>query len=266
MTLKTHEVTYSIQEKQIIDSISFEVNKGECVGLIGPNGSGKSTLLKNVYRVLQPDAGWISLNGENVKQQTARQTALQMAVVSQDAPILFDFSVKEIVYMGRSPHKKWLEADTLQDSEIVEEALEQVGMTKHTNRSFMSLSGGEKQRVLIARALAQQARYLILDEPTNHLDIHHQLQMMDLVKTLDVTVLAALHDLNIAATYCDRIIMLQSGKIVADGTPEQVLTKERLRSVYGVETDITIHPLTQKTHITFLSDVFLKTHQEVSSS
>ncbi|EHS57817.1 ABC transporter ATP-binding protein [Paenibacillus sp. Aloe-11] len=254
MNVEVKHVTFSIHDKQLIDDICLQVQKGDLVGLIGPNGSGKSTLLKNMYRVLKPDNGWITLDGRDMLRMKYKETARQMAVVSQDATQTFDFSVRDIVLMGRHPHKKLLEADTAVDYELVEQALKRVGMDTQAEQSFATLSGGEKQRVLIARALAGQAKFLMLDEPTNHLDIRYQLQILDLVKALQVTTLAALHDLNLAALYCDRMYVLQEGKVVASGITEDILQPSLLRSVFGVETEVCIHPKTGKPNITFLPD------------
>ncbi|AET60640.1 cobalmin/iron-siderophore ABC transporter ATPase [Paenibacillus terrae HPL-003] len=252
MNIEVEHVAFSIHDKRLIDGICLQVKAGEMVGLIGPNGSGKSTLLKNMYRVLKPDSGLVTLDGRDMLRMKYKETARQMAVVSQDTPQAFDFSVRDIVLMGRHPHKKLLEADTAVDHELVEQALERVGMDTQADQGFATLSGGEKQRVLIARALAGQAKFLILDEPTNHLDIRYQLQILDLVKALQVTTLAALHDLNLAAFYCDRIYVLKEGKVVASGITEDMLQPNLLRSVFGVETEICIHPKTGKPSITFL--------------
>lgn len=255
MNVSVEGVSYSVQDKQLIDSILLHVRKGELVGLIGPNGSGKSTLLKNIYRVLQPDSGRISIDGQNLHSISHRETARQIAVVSQEAPVAFDFSVKDMVLMGRNPHKKWYQPDSGEDLRLVEQALERVGLLQDVGRSFSTLSGGEKQRVLIARALAQQARFLILDEPTNHLDIKHQLQIMDLVKGLKITSLAALHDLNIAACYCDRLVVMKDGKVIVAGTPEEILKPELLFTIFEVATEVVRHPMTGKPLITFLPEM-----------
>jgi iron complex transport system ATP-binding protein len=255
MQVKVDDVSFSIQEKRIISDIYFQAKSGQSVGIIGPNGCGKSTLLKNIYRLYQPDCGQITLDNEVVEHLSAKKVAQKMAVVSQDASGSFDFSVKEIVLMGRAPHKKMMESDTLADRDIAEEALRKVGLTDYKDRSITTLSGGEKQRVMVARALTQQADVLVLDEPTNHLDIHHQLQLMDLVKTLNNTVITVLHDLNIAARYCDWIYVMNHGEIVTSGTPEAVLTEAMLEAVFRVHTNIIRHPITGKTHITFLSSV-----------
>ena len=167
-----------------------------------------------------------------------KQSAKELAVVEQHNEYNFDFSVEEIVLMGRSPHKRMLEMETAKDYEIVEAALREVGMEEFRNRSFSSLSGGEKQRVMLARALAQETGCLILDEPTNHLDIKYQLELMELVKTREVTVIAVIHDLNIAAMYCDYLYLLKDGKVVTHGEPKEVLTPENIKRVYEVNTTV----------------------------
>lgn len=254
MNIQVRDLSYSIQKQKLIDRLSLQVKTGEFVGLIGPNGSGKSTLLKNIYRVLKPDEGKVNLDHHDILNLTSRQTAQNMAVLGQESSLVFDFKVKEIVLMGRSPYKRMFEIDNDKDKQIVEQAMERVGMLQYGERSFLTLSGGEKQRVLIARALAQQAKVIVLDEPTNHLDIKYQLQIMDLVKSLDVTVLAALHDINIAAAYCDYIYVINEGRIEASGKPAEVLTCSMLQEIFGVDTDVRIHAVSGKPHITFFSE------------
>ncbi|WP_240374515.1 ABC transporter ATP-binding protein [Bacillus piscicola] len=254
MQINVEGVSSSIQEKRIISDIYLQAKSGRFVGIVGPNGSGKSTLLKSIYRFHKPDCGVITLEDNDIYKLSAKTTSQKMAVVSQETNNLFDFSVREIVLMGRAPHKKMWATDTVDDERITVEALQKVGLIDYGERSITTLSGGEKQRVMVARALAQQAEVLILDEPTNHLDIHHQLQLMDLVKTLNITVIAALHDLNIASSYCDQIYVMNEGEIVTSGTPEEVLTESTLQEVFRVNTNIIKHPITGKIHITFLSD------------
>ena len=255
MKLQVEHLSFSYQEeKKIIDDIHLHVKKGELVGIIGPNGSGKSTILKNIYRALKPDSGAVFLDGEAIYKMSSKKTAKKLGVVGQENSIPFDFSVGEIVAMGRSPHKKLLEGETEKDEKIVVNALKQVNLEHMIHKSYMHLSGGEKQRVIIARVLAQQTEFLLLDEPTNHLDIHHQLQIFDLIKELGVTVLSAIHDLNIAALYCDRLYIVKDGKIVASGTPVEVLTKEIILQVFDIHTDVIIHPLTKKVSITYLPE------------
>lgn len=223
-----------IDGNPILEGIDLSIPRGQFVGLVGPNGSGKSTLLRAIYRVFRPWAGRVVIDDEDVWRLAAKDAARKTAVVAQERMGEFDFSVAELVLMGRTPHKGLFDSDNAEDHAIVDRCLDRVHMTELRERSFLSLSGGEKQRVLLARALAQQARFLVLDEPTNHLDIRHQLDLLRQVRGLGVTALAALHDLNLAARYCDRIVMISQGKIVADGTPDDVLTNERIATVYGV--------------------------------
>ena len=236
--IELHDVSIRYGERTILKPLSWTVHEGEHWALSGRNGSGKSTMLRCIYRTLKPDAGAVYLDGLEVSQMTFKESARKMAVVAQHNYYNFDFSVREVVMMGRSPHKKALERDTAGDYEIVREALDKVGMGTFADRSFSTLSGGEQQRVILARALAQQTPCLILDEPTNHLDITHQLQLMRIVRSLDVTVIAAIHDLNIAAMFCDRIYVLRQGEIIAEGTPRQVLTVQMMREIYEVESEV----------------------------
>ena len=208
------------------------------MGVIGPNGSGKSTLLKCIYRVLKPTGGAVWLDGRALSDYSYKESARQVAVVAQHNYYNFDFSVRDVVMMGRSPHKRALDRDNARDHQMVARALETVGMADFAQRSFATLSGGEQQRVILARALAQDTPCLILDEPTNHLDIKYQLQLMDIVKGLDRTVIAAIHDLNIAAMYCDRLYAVKEGRVVASGRPEEVLTPALIRAVYEVEAEV----------------------------
>lgn len=258
MTLEAKQVSYSIHDQRILHEVSIQIKEKQFVGLIGPNGSGKSTLLKNMYRLLKPENGTVLLNEQDIFKQSSKTIARNLAVVSQETPVLFDFTVHDLVSMGRTPHKKLLELDQERDFQIVKAALNQTGIAHLEKRNFSSLSGGEKKRVMVARALAQQAKILILDEPTNHLDIQHQLQLMDLIQTLHLTVVAALHDLNIAAMYCDQIYVLQKGQIVCFGTPEVVLTPTLLQDVFGVYADIQTHPLTGKPYLTYVSEQYTK--------
>ena len=237
-------LSISISNKMIVDGVTIDVEKGEFVGIIGPNGSGKSTLLKAIYRYLKPRSGTIMIDGQDISSMSLKESSLKTAVVTQHNFYNFEFKVKDVVLMGRAPHKKGLEMDNEEDYEIVDSALERVGMTDFADRSFSTLSGGEQQRIVLARALAQQTDCLILDEPTNHLDVKYQLQLMDVVRGLGVTVLAALHDLNIAAAYCDRLYMMSNGHVVISGTPEEVLTEENILNIYGVKAAVHKSPYT----------------------
>lgn len=251
MKTEAEHIEISYGAKKILKEVSIEAGNQEFVGIIGPNGSGKSTLLKCIYRVLNPEKGCVYLDGARMQDMRVRESARKMAVVSQHNYYNFEFSVKEVVLMGRAPHKKTLERDNAEDYEIVEKALQTVGMSQFSQRSFSTLSGGEQQRVILARALAQQTPCLILDEPTNHLDITHQIQIMKLVKQLEVTVISAIHDLNIAAAFCDKLYVLKEGEIVGHGAPEEVLTQELIQEVYQVDSEI-VRDRRGDMHILFL--------------
>jgi len=251
VALEAKGVSWSVDERQILASLDLDVRPGEFAGLIGPNGSGKSTFLRTIYRVLKPDAGLITLDGDDVWKLSTRVAARRTAAVLQESLGDFDFSAEEMIFMGRTPHKGALDRETAEDQRVVSDALLRVGLAGFADRAYSTLSGGEKQRVLVARALAQQARFMVLDEPTNHLDIRYQLEIMELVKGLGVTTLAALHDLNLASTYCDRIFAIDAGRVVTSGTPEEVLTPELLRRVFGVGASVQTNPLTNRPLLTF---------------
>jgi iron complex transport system ATP-binding protein len=252
--LEVNEVAVAIASRRIVNEVSLEVAPGEIVGLIGPNGSGKSTLLRAVYRLLKPAAGYVQLGSDDVWHLSAREAARRTAVVVQETPSDFDFTVREVVEMGRTPHKGLLAADNARDAQIVQEALVRVNMADFVARSFNTLSGGEKQRVLVARALAQEPKLLVLDEPTNHLDIRYQLEILNLVRDLGITTLVTLHDLNLAATYCHRLYLLSAGQIATAGAPEEVLTPGWIRAVYGVATTCIPHPTTGRLLLAFAAN------------
>ena len=238
MVIRASDVRAVLGGSQILRGVDLRAERGELVGVIGPNGSGKSTLLKCIYRVLKPTGGAVWLDGRALSEYSYKASARRVAVVAQHNYYNFDFSVQDVVMMGRAPHKRALDRDNAQDRQMAARALETVGMADFARRSFSTLSGGEQQRVILARALAQDTPCLILDEPTNHLDIKFQLQLMDIVKGLDRTVIAAIHDLNIAAMYCDRLYAVREGGVVASGRPEEVLTPELIRAVYEVEAQV----------------------------
>ena len=241
MNIKSENINVTLEKNNILKGINIEVDNKEVVGIIGPNGSGKSTLLKCIYRVLKPNDGAILLDNVDIKEMSVKESSKRLAVLSQHNNYNFDFTVKDIVLMGRSPHKKFMERDNEDDYDIVNEALKKVDMFEFKDRSFQSLSGGEQQRVILARALAQQPKCLILDEPTNHLDIKYQLQLMRIVKGLGIEVIAAIHDLNIAAMYCDKIYVLKDGEIIKYGKPKDVLTKEIIKDVYEVDAEVIVN-------------------------
>ena len=256
MRVETQELQCVLNANHILKGVSMTAENREFVGVIGPNGSGKSTLLRCIYRTLKPSGGAVYLDEKTLSSYTTRQSAQKLAVVAQHNYYNFDFSVQDVVMMGRAPHKRALDRDNAEDFRIAREALETVGLAAFAQRSFATLSGGEQQRVILARALAQQTPCLILDEPTNHLDIKYQLQLMDLVRGLDRTVIAAVHDLNIAAMYCDRLYAVKDGQVVGEGAPAQLLTPAFIRAVYEVDAQvmtgadgvlhILFHPQTRK--------------------
>ena len=238
MEILAKDIEFSIGSNDILKGVSIKVDKNEFIGIIGPNGSGKSTFLKCIYRILKPNNGCIMIDNEYLDNIPIKESAKKMGVVSQHNYYNFDFSVEEVVLMGRSPHKKRLERDNAKDYGIVKDSLQKVGMLDFRKRSFSTLSGGEQQRVILARALAQQTKCLILDEPTNHLDIKYQIQLLNIVKASNLTVIAAIHDLNIAAMYCDKLCVIKDGEVISFGTPREVLTKEFIKYVYEVNAEI----------------------------
>ena len=246
MELRCDNIQYSIEGSRILNGISLGVSNNEFHTILGPNGCGKTTFLKTVYRIAKPDFGTIYLDGKPLDNISIRKSAQNMAVVAQFNNLNFDCSVLDVVMLGRTPHLKMMEQEKKEDYKIAYNALKSVGMYEKRNRSYLSLSGGEKQRVVLARAITQQPTLLLLDEPTNHLDIKYQLELMDLVKNRGKTVIAVIHDLNIAAMYCDRLYALKDGKVINAGTPAEVLTPEFIREVYEVEAEIVTDKKGQK--------------------
>lgn len=233
--IAVESLSYSIESKKLLSEIDLAVGNKEFVGLIGPNGSGKSTLLKNIYKQHKPDSGKVLINGKDVESLSNKELAKMLSVVTQEMSVEFDFSVWEMMKLSRLPHKGFLDKITHEDEKICQEALDKVGMRSMVERSFLSLSGGEKQRVLLAMAFAQQAEIIVLDEPTNHLDIGYQLLLMEMLKKEDLTIFTSFHDMNLAFRYCDKILVLKKGQVVAAGKPEEIITEELLRDVFNIE-------------------------------
>jgi len=237
----------------ILQGVSIGLRGSEFAGVIGPNGSGKTTLLRSMSRVLAPMGGSVTLDGRDIYSIPARDFARRVAVVPQDTLVAFDFSVLEIVLMGRSPRLGRFAVEGVRDTEIALEALARTGTVHLRDRQINALSGGERQRVMVARALAQEPDALLLDEPTSHLDISFQFEIMDLIKSLNrergMTVLAVLHDLNLASQYCDRLILIGQGGVQADGSPDEVITADNIRRVYGAEVWVRRHPATSRPYV-----------------
>lgn len=238
MEIQIKDLTAHIGSKKIIEQINISVQNKEIIGVIGPNGSGKSTLLKCIYRVLSPSCGTILIDNKELHKYSTKESAKKIAVLSQHNYYNFEFTVYDMIMMGRSPHKSALEKTNKKDIEIAEKIIDLVGIRDLVERTFSTLSGGEQQRVILARALVQDTPCLILDEPTNHLDIKYQLQLMNIIKNIDKTIIAAIHDLNIAAMYCDKIYIMKNGKIAGFGTPEQILTEKNIKEIYEVNSTV----------------------------
>ncbi|GII89259.1 ABC transporter ATP-binding protein [Sphaerisporangium siamense] len=248
--LRAHQVSVVVSGKALVRAVSLDVAAGEVVGLVGPNGAGKSTLLRTFYRALRPTSGHVLLDGDDVWRMPGKRLARRLAAVLQETAGDFALTVYDMVAMGRTPHKRAFDGDDAGDRAIIMGALERLGLAGLAYAPFDRLSGGEKQRVLIARALAQRCGTMVLDEPTNHLDLRHQLDALDLVRELGVTAVVALHDLNLAAAFCDRLCVLNDGAVVALGTPRDVVTPALLAEVYRVQADVTTNPETRTPQVT----------------
>ncbi|MFD4761103.1 ABC transporter ATP-binding protein [Streptomyces sp. NPDC058439] len=237
--LRAERVGRTAGGRLVLDGVHLALPPGATVGLIGPNGSGKSTLLRVLAGVLAPETGVVTLDGRRLDEIGRRTVAQRVAVVDQHAATQVELSVLDVVRLGRVPHRRAWSAPGRTDDDAVREALERTGLADRAGQSWHTLSGGERQRVQIARALAQQPRELLLDEPTNHLDIQHQLELLSLITSLPLTCVIALHDLNLAAMFCDRIVVLEEGRVVAAGTPTEVITEELIADVYRVRALVT---------------------------
>ncbi|HNX16760.1 MAG TPA: ABC transporter ATP-binding protein [Methanoregula sp.] len=246
------DVNYGAQK--VLDTITLEAKKGVFVGIIGPNGSGKTTLLKAISRVITPSGGIIRLDGLPVADLSSREFARSVAVVPQDTHAGFDFTVRDVVLMGRYPHLNRFSRETEADLAACDRAMALTGITHLSGRSINAISGGELQRTIIARALAQEPRHLLLDEATSHLDISHQVDILTTIKQLstEIAVIGVFHDLNLAAYFCDEIIVLKNGKIEAAGTPAVVITPKTLHDVFDIDASVSVHPVTGKPLVVLL--------------
>ncbi|MFF0479176.1 ABC transporter ATP-binding protein [Streptomyces sp. NPDC004284] len=253
--LRAERVSRTAGGTLVLDGVSLALAPGTVTGLLGPNGSGKSTLLRLLAGVLAPDSGVVTLDGDPLDGLGRRTVARRLATVEQQADTQTDLTVADVVRLGRIPHRRAWTPPSAADETAVRTALERTGLTDRARQPWRTLSGGERQRVQIARALAQEPRELLLDEPTNHLDIQHQLDLLALVADLRLTAVVALHDLNLAAMYCDRLVVLARGRVVAGGPPEEVLTEELIAEVYGVRAAVTRPGPDGRPHIRFLGTV-----------
>lgn len=248
--LKVENIFGGYHKEPVIKGISLEIRKGDFIGIIGPNGSGKTTLLRLMSRVLQPQKGNICLEGKDIKAMGLKEFCQSVAFVGQDTAISFSFSVLEIAAMGRIPHLKRLQLETKRDMDIVEKSLSMTDALQLKEKKINELSSGERQRVVIAKALAQEPVLLYLDEPTSHLDIGHQIQVLDLLKKLNrssgLTIAMVLHDLNLASEYCNRIVLLNDGKVFKEGSPREVLTYQNIEAVYKTVVVVRDNPVSSK--------------------
>ena len=245
--LEIQAITLAYGNKKVVEGVTFEVMPGEVVGLVGPNGSGKSTIIKALSRVITPYAGTVLINGRNISRIPRSELSLMISVVPQIPLLPSAFTAFEIVLMGRNPHLGLFQYEGPRDIDIAWQAMEQTSTQCLAQRRISELSGGEIQCVVIARALAQETQAILLDEPTANLDISRQIEILDLVKGLcrgnKLTVVAALHDLNLAAHYCDRLLLINGGRIHAEGTPTEVINRQNLEQVYGHGSYVHTHPL-----------------------
>lgn len=246
MSISAEDVHFFFGDSKVLDGINLGATVGRFIGIIGPNGSGKTTLLRTLSKVLKPAKGRILLNGAELSELSQREIARDLAVVPQDTSSNFGFSAFETVLMGRTPHIGRLQNESKNDKAIAEESMRQTETTHLRNRRVTTLSGGERQKVVIAKAFAQQPKVLLLDEPTANLDIKNQIEIMELIKDAvlqkRIAAIMAIHDINLAARYCDEMILLKSGKIFATGPPKAVLTQKNIKEVFGVDSIVNGSP------------------------
>ncbi|TDP91364.1 iron complex transport system ATP-binding protein [Leucobacter luti] len=251
-TLTASNITWTKGSRRILDDVTLEAHTGDVLGILGPNGAGKTSLLRILAGLRRPDRGTVLLDGLPISGIPRRRLARSVAIVEQSLEVHEDVTVEETAALGRTPYRGTFESLSAEDRETVEHALRITGMLPHRSRSWRTLSGGEQQRTQLARALAQDPEVIILDEPTNHLDIRYQLDMLELLNSEDLTVVTALHDLNLAARFCDRIILLQNGSVSAAGYPQKVITASLINEVYGVAAVVEPSPHTGSPVATYL--------------
>ena len=236
--LQVENLSWSIAHRDILQDIHFALPEGSFTGIIGPNGAGKSSLLRCLYRYLQPSQGQVRFNNQCIWQFEPKEYAKQVAVVLQETPSQFQLSVTDVIRMGLIPHQSLWHIESFSEKQQIVLALEQVGLINKAKMNFDHLSGGEQQRVMIARAIVQQPKLLIMDEPTSHLDVKYQIEIMQLAKSLGITVVASFHDLNLASAVSDQLLVLKQGQLVAKGQPSEVITQQLLHSVFDVQAQV----------------------------
>lgn len=237
----------------ILDAVSLSVERGEFVAVVGPNGAGKTTLIRTINGMIDPARGTVTVDGHDIDELSARETARLVATVPQETAFDFEFSVEDVVLMGRTPHRGRFATTTTADWEAVETALEQTETAQFRDRAVTTLSGGERQRVVLARALAQDTPVLLLDEPTANLDINHQIQSLSVARACadrDQAVVAAIHDLELAARFCDRVVLVHDGRVRASGSPADVLSDPATEDAFAIRTAVSTNPVTGTTTVT----------------
>ncbi|RUT33356.1 ABC transporter ATP-binding protein [Paenibacillus zeisoli] len=246
VSLQTSHLDIAYEERLIVEDLNIQIPDGQITALVGANGSGKSTILKTMARIMQPKGGSVILNGKSIHKQSTREVAKQLAILPQNPTAPEGLTVYELVSYGRFPYQKGFGSLRMEDKQVIEWAIEATGMLEFTDRPLDQLSGGQRQRAWIAMALAQETEILFLDEPTTFLDMAHQLEVLHLLERLNATanrtIVMVVHDLNHAARYADHVIAIKRGKAIAAGTPEEVVTQDVLREVFGIEADIVIDP------------------------
>lgn len=245
--ISTQGLSYQVEAQTLLDGVDLHADSGQLVGLIGPNGAGKSTLLRAISGILRRQEGTVRLDGTDLQSISSKEVAARLALVPQIAPYTHGFTALELVLMGRYPHLGRFQIEGAEDDHIARDSMRLTEIEQFADRTLDTLSGGERQRVFVSRALAQQPRVLLLDEPTSNLDIFHQIKVLDLVRQLvddGLTAVAAIHDLNMAARYCDRLVLLSEGRVLADGSPEAVLCPKVIESAFGVKSAVYRDPVT----------------------
>ena len=254
VSVSVKDVTWSLplSRKKILHPISFDLDPGKILGVVGPNGSGKSTLLRLLYRFYKPTSGWIKIDETNIWAVSNKEVARKVAVVLQEQPSDFALNVFDIVSLGRTPHRSWgSSTNGNHDNKIVKNALEYLTLLEFADRKFNTLSGGERQRVMVARAIAQEPSLLVLDEPTNHLDIKQQLEVLNLIRDLPLTIITSLHDLNMASSVCDEVLLLNRGYSLGFGAPKAIFSEKTISDAFNVRTRIEVLMPSNLEHLTF---------------
>jgi len=251
--LKLDKINFSYGTARVLQDINLSVSRGEFIAIIGPNGAGKSTLIKLIDRILPADSGQIQLDGRPLPAISHKELARTIAYLPQETNFAFSYTVREVILMGRFPYQKGVRAYNAEDFKVVQEMISLMEIERFSSRHFNELSGGEKQRVMIASALAQNPSIILLDEPTSALDLHHQIAIYQILKKLkeekNLTVFVVTHDINLAAQFCDRVVLMGEGRLIRDGIPEEVLQFQLLQDTFGVKVYIDINPLTKSLYI-----------------